>query len=295
MAHPATSPSTENKKRLMIVLALTGTYLIAEVVGGILTGSLALLADAGHMLTDVSGLAIALFAIHIAELPANEKRTFGYYRAEILSSVMNAVILIGLSLYILFEAYQRFQSPPEVKSTGMFIVAGVGLVINLIGMKLLKSASEKSLNMKGAYFEVLSDLLTSIGVMVGAVIIAITGWNWVDPVVSAGIGLFIFPRTWILLKEAVGVLLEGTPANLNLQSLRETLCKIPGVESIHDLHAWSVTSGMNAVSAHVVLSDSQQSFEILKIARESILSNFEVSHVTLQLEPRGFAELEVHI
>ncbi|MGH9929540.1 MAG: cation diffusion facilitator family transporter [Pyrinomonadaceae bacterium] len=219
------SAAGKSKKRLEIVLALTTAYLVAEVVGGFLTHSLALLADAGHMFTDVAGLGLALFAIRFAERPATPERTYGYYRIEILAALVNAIALIGISLYILYEAFERFRNPPEIQSGPMLAVASGGFIVNLAGIYLLRAASKESLNMKGAYFEVLSDMLTSIGVIVAGVIMLTTGWYYADPIISAGIGLFILPRTWMLLRDAVGVLLEGTPADVNVASLREAIGK----------------------------------------------------------------------
>lgn len=290
-----TSAAGRNKKRLVVVLLLTGAYLIAEVIGGYVTGSLALLADAGHMLTDVGGLGLALLAINFAERPATPERTYGYHRVEILAAVANAVILLGVSFYVLFEAYQRLRHPPEVQSGPMLVVAVVGLIVNLVGMRLLASASEESLNMKGAYFEVLSDLLTSVGVIVAALVMMKTGWYWADPLISAGIGLFIFPRTWVLLRDAVAVLLEGVPSGVNLAALREALRAVDGVQDVHDLHAWSLTSGVNAMSAHVVMSPGFSGEDVLIRARQAALSSFPISHVTVQVEPAGFAELETHL
>ncbi len=290
----AAKDTTQNLKNLTLVLILTGTYLLAEVAGGILTKSLALLADAGHMLTDVGGLAISIFAIKIANRSADSKRTYGYYRAEILGSLVNSVILLGLSFYILFEAYKRFSTPPEVQTTGMLIVAIIGLAINLIGMKILRSASRESLNMKGAYFEVLSDLLTSVGVIIGAVVIAFTGWNWIDPLVSAGIGLFIIPRTWILLKASVSVLLEGTPSDINLQDVRTALLAVSGVNAVHDLHVWSLTSKVNAMSAHLVITDARKYSDVLDDASRLMAENYGIRQVTLQPEPSVFPDLDIH-
>ncbi len=289
------SAGSKNKKNLAIVLGLTTTYLLAEVVGGLWTGSLALLADAGHMLTDVFGLALALFAIWFAERKATPEKTYGYYRVEILAALTNAVILIGISFYILYEAYERFKNPPEVESKGMLIIAGIGLVINLVGMYILRAGSSESLNMKGAYFEVLSDMLTSIGVIIAGVIMVTTGWYYADPLISAGIGLFILPRTWALLKDAVGVLLEGTPSDVNIANLREGLAKIEGVASIHDLHVWSLTSGINALSVHAVLANGGQYEDVLVRVHKHCLDNFKISHVTVQVEPLDFAEHETHL
>ncbi|AMM50735.1 cation diffusion facilitator family transporter [Nibribacter koreensis] len=291
----AVSPGSQNKSRLKWVLGLTLLYLIAEVIGGIWTKSLALLADAGHMLTDVGGLAFALIAIKLAERKATPEKTFGYYRAEILAALANAVILIGISLYILYEAYLRFRNPPEVESKSMLVIASIGLVINLVGMYILRKGSNDSLNMKGAYFEVLSDMLTSIGVIVAGVIMWTTGWYYADPILSAGIGLFILPRTWILLKDAVSILLEGTPADVNLGSLREAMVKLPGVADVHDLHVWSLTSGVNAMSAHVVLQETAAANEVLKSIDDQVKKSFKISHTTIQLETPDYQEQETHL
>lgn len=291
----AHTPSSRNKRRLGLVLALTSSYLIVEVVGGLLTGSLALLADAGHMLTDIGGLGLALLAIRFAERPATPEKTYGYYRVEILAALVNAVFLIGISVYVLYEAYQRFRSPPEVQSQPMIIVAAVGLVVNILGVIILRTGSKESLNMKGAYFEVLSDLLTSVGVIVGGGVMAVTGWYIVDPILSAGIGLFIFPRTWMLLKDAVGILLEGTPSDINLKALREGIEQVPGVADVHDLHVWALTSGVNAMSAHVVC-DGQTSYDqVMSAVRAHILREFKIQHVTLQVEPSACEPGDTHL
>lgn len=294
-AHGGQSAAGKNKRNLIIVLGLTGTYLIAEVVGGIWFNSLALLADAGHMLTDVFGLALALAAIWFAQRKATPERTYGYYRFEILAALANSVVLIGISLYILYEAYQRFVEPPEVQSLGMMIVASIGLVINVAGMFILRAGSKESLNMKGAYFEVLSDMLTSVGVIIAGVIMLTTGWYYADPIISAGIGLFILPRTWALMKDAVGVLIEGTPADVNITALRESLTRIEGVAGIHDLHVWSLTSGVNAMSVHAVIESDDQHDLVLERVHEHCTEEFKISHVTVQTECRGFAEHETHL
>lgn len=289
------SAGYQNKKQLVTVLVLTGSYLIAEVIGGILTGSLALLADAGHMLTDVGGLALALFAINMTQRAASATRTYGYYRAEILAALTNAVVLIGISLYILYEAYQRFRNPPEVSSKSMLLVACLGLIINIIGMLVLRKGSKESLNMKGAYFEVLSDMLTSIGVIIAAVIMLTTGWYYADPIISAGIGLFILPRTWILLKDAVGVLLEGTPSDVNVDEVRKAILSIAGVKAVHDLHVWALTSGYNALSAHVVIENGLAYNDTLTVINNAVTSNFKINHTTIQLEGGNYKEEQTHL
>lgn len=289
------SATGRNKRQLMLVFGFTTLYLIVEVIGGLVTGSLALLADAGHMLTDVGGLGLALLAIRFAERPATPARTYGYYRGEILSAVANAVVLIGISVYILYEAYQRFRNPPAVESLGMLGVAAVGLVVNIVGMLLLRRGSTESLNLKGAYFEVLSDMLSSIGVIAAGLIMWATEWYYADPLFSAGIGLFILPRTWTLLREAVGVLLEGTPSDVNVASLRAAIAGAPGVTAVHDLHVWSLTSGLNAMSAHAVLAPRAVYEEVLRAVQARVTSDFTISHATIQVEPAGHAENERHL
>lgn len=289
------SAGSRNKRSLAIVFGLTSLYLIVEVVGGLLTKSLALLADAGHMLTDVAGVGLALLAIRFAERPASPERTYGYYRFEILAALTNAVVLILISLYILYEAYQRFLNPPKVESGAMLGVAAVGLAVNLIGMYILRAGSKESLNMKGAYFEVLSDMLTSIGVMVAGVIMLTTGWYYADPLISAGIGLFILPRTWALLKDAVGVLLEGTPSDVNVAALREGLSQVEGVAAVHDLHVWSLTSGVNATSFHAVMAEGAMHDDVLARLHDHVTKNFEIDHITVQVERGDFAKHETHL
>lgn len=284
-----------NLSRLLIVLGLTSIYLVAEVVGGLLTNSLALLADAGHMFTDVAGLALAVLAIRFAQRPPTPQRSYGYYRAEILAALANGVILIGVSLYILYEAYERFRSPPEVQSGAMLVVAGIGLLVNIIGMLLLRSGAGQNLNVKGAYFEVLSDLLTSIGVIIAAAVMLTTGWYYADPLISAAIGLFILPRTWRLVREATGVLLEGTPSGVDLISVREVLGATPGVMEIHDLHVWSLTSGQHALSAHAVLANGAIHGEVLRDLHNRATRELKMSHVTIQLEPAGWETSETHL
>ena len=294
MAHDRTAAG-RHQRPLVITLILTTAFLVAEVIGGLLTQSLALLADAGHMLTDVGGLALALFAIRFAARPATPERTYGYYRAEILAALTNAVVLVGISIYILVEAYQRFKNPPEVASGLMLVIALIGLGVNLAGMLILRTGSSESLNLRGAYFEVLSDMVSSLGVILAALIIFVTGWRYADPLVSAGIGLFILPRTWTLLRQAVGVLLEGVPSDVNVTSLRETIAATDGVEGVHDLHVWALTSGMNAMSAHVVCANSASRDDVLSRVHERVRSTFAISHVTVQIESPGWERSETHL
>ena len=294
MAHIHTA-AARHQRELVITLIVTTGFLVAEVTGGILTQSLALLADAGHMFTDVGGLALALFAIRFAARPATPERTYGYYRAEILAALTNAVVLIGISIYILYEAYQRFLNPPEVASGLMLVIALIGLGVNVTGMLILRAGARESLNLQGAYFEVLSDMVSSLGVILAALIIWTTGWRYADPLVSAGIGLFIVPRTWALLRQAVGLLLEGTPSDVNLASLRESLAAVEGVQGVHDLHVWALTSGVNAMSAHVVCNGATSHDEMLRRVHDHIRSTFPIGHVTVQLESEGWEQAETHL
>ena len=294
MAHDRTAAGS-HQRSLVITLVLTTAFLVVEVIGGLLTHSLALLADAGHMLTDVGGLTLALFAIRFAARPATAERTYGYYRAEILAALTNAMVLIGISVYILFEAYQRFRHPPDVESGPMLLIAVIGLGVNLAGIVTLRTGSSESLNLQGAYFEVLSDMVSSLGVIAAALIMWTTGWRYADPLVSAGIGLFIVPRTWRLLRQAVGVLLEGTPSEINVASLREAIGQIDGVQSVHDLHVWTLTSGINAMSVHVVCTSGASRDELLSRVHDGVRSTFAINHLTVQLESEGWERTETHL
>jgi cobalt-zinc-cadmium efflux system protein len=277
------SSAARGQRRLLFVLGLTAIYLIAEVAAGLLTNSLALLADAGHMLTDVLGLGMALFAIRFAQRPATPAKTYGFYRAEILAALANSVLLFGVAGYIVYEASRRLQQPPEIDSLPMLVVALGGLVVNLIGAKLLHTGSRLSLNVQGAFLEVVSDLLGSLGVIVAAAIIYFTGWWLADPIISIVIGLFILPRTWRLLKSALDVLLEATPAHMNLADIEATMRAVPGVASVHDLHVWTITSGFVAMSGHV-LADDRRSSDVLHDVQVMLRERFGIEHATLQVE-----------
>jgi cobalt-zinc-cadmium efflux system protein len=274
----------KHKSRLAIALGLTTTFMVAEVVGGLWTGSLALLADAAHMLTDAGGLALALIAIRFAERPATPQATYGYVRAEVLSALANAVVLLLLTVYILYEAYKRFLDPPEIIGGPMLVVAVIGLIVNLISMKLLSSGSSESINVKGAYFEVLSDMLGSLGVIVAAVVVLLTGWTLVDPIIGAGIGLFIVPRTWILLKQAIHILIEGTPPEVDIKLIEQRLMAVAGVTAVRDLHVWTITSGLDAMSCHLVLDDMAKASNVLLTANAVLRGEFKLDHTTIQTE-----------
>ena len=281
-----TSAGNKHNKSLKIVFSITLVYFIVEVIVGFMSNSLALLSDAAHMLTDVAGQALALFAIWMASKLRNSKKTYGYLRTEIFSALINAIVLIFISGYILYEAWQRFQDPPKVAGFSMLIVASIGLIINLISMKILKSGSEESINIKGAFLEVVADMLSSIAVIIAGIIILSTGWLLIDPIISALIGLFILPRTFGLLKESVDILLEGVPKDVNYDAVEKYISKNPGVDSIHDLHIWSLTSGVNALSGHIIMKPETTITEmndiIFKIKKE-LNSSYKISHTTLEV------------
>ena len=273
----------ENAKKLTIALSLTITFLIVEVIAGFITQSLALLSDAAHMFTDAAALAIALAAIKVTKRPADDKRTFGYQRFEILAALFNASMLFVVAVYILFEAYQRFTHPPEIQSVGMMIVAVIGLIINLISMKILVSSAQDSLNVKGAYLEVLSDALGSVGVIIGAVIIYFTQWYWVDTIIAVLIGFWVLPRTWILLKQSINILLEGVPEEIDIEKLRQDLLALDGVESIHQLKVWAITSKNVHLTVHLFAPHADRN-QLYRNAYEMLSHQHGISEITLQIE-----------
>jgi cobalt-zinc-cadmium efflux system protein len=278
------SAAGAHRGRLRMVFLITTLVLVVEVIGGLVSGSLALLADAGHMLTDAAGIGLALLAIWFAARPATPARTYGYYRVEILAAVVNAVLLFGVAGFVLVEAWRRLQDPPEVASGLMLTVALVGLVANAASLWLLRRGQAESLNLRGAYLEVLGDLLGTAAVLVAAAVIAITGFQAADPIASALIGLLILPRTWRLLREAVDVLLEATPKGVDMDEVRRHLLETPGVTDVHDLHAWTITSGLPVLSAHVVLDNGADSGQVLDGLGECLVGHFDIEHSTFQLE-----------
>ncbi|MHB8960484.1 MAG: cation diffusion facilitator family transporter [Candidatus Limnocylindrales bacterium] len=292
MAHDHGSAAAANRGRLVAVLALSLGILAVEVVGGIAANSLALLADAGHMLTDVVGVGMALLAIWFAGRPATNGRTFGYLRVEIIAAVTNAFLLFGVAAFILFEAWRRLSEPPEVASGLMLAVALVGLAANAVSMFLLRHAQSESLNMRGAYLEVMGDFFGSGAVIVAAVVIAVTGWTTADAVASAAIALLILPRTFALLREATDVLLEATPKGVDMDHVRQHILDAPGVVDCHDLHAWTVTSGMNVVSAHVTIAEGADPAATLDALCACLSDDFDIEHSTFQLETVDRRRLE---
>lgn len=291
--HNHALPSIQNEKILWIAFALTTTFLIAEATAGFLLNSLALLSDAAHMFTDSAALGIALAAVRIARKPADQYRTYGYHRFEILAATFNALLLFGVAIYILYEAWQRFRSPVEVQSIGMIAVAFLGLVINFISMKLLSSGKDSSLNLKGAYLEVWSDLIGSVGVIIGGIIIYFTNWVWVDTVVAVGIGLWVLPRTWVLLKESLNLLLEGVPLGIDIEEVEKEILKLKGVVSLHDLHLWGITSGKNSLTAHILMDGTVESPDLIETIQTMLQDKFSISHTTLQCESHLCKQAEV--
>ncbi len=290
--HGAQSAAAAGARRLALVLGLVVAYLVVEVVGGLLTNSLALLADAGHMGTDAAGLVLALLAIWFARRPATAEKSFGYYRIEIFAAVANAVILFGVAGFILYEAIQRFAAPPEVVGVPMLGIAAVGLLVNLIAMRLLHAGAQGSLNLRGAYLEVLGDLLGSIAVIVAGLVIVVTGWNPIDPIASVLIAGLILPRTWGLLREAVDVLLQATPKGVDLDEVRQHILRAEGVADAHDLHAWTLTSGIHVVSAHVVMRAGCDPARVLEELCACLTDDFDMEHSTIQLETFDRRRLE---
>jgi cobalt-zinc-cadmium efflux system protein len=289
------SAAGRNRKNLYIVLGLTGSFLLVEVIGGLLTGSLALLADAGHMMTDVFGLLMALIAIRLGERPANGKKTYGYYRTEILAALLNAALLLLVSGYILYEAIQRFSHPETVLGEGMLGVAVTGLLVNLASLVILSKGADESLNIRGAYLEVMSDMLGSVGVIVAGIIILMTNWYLADPIVGVGIGLFVVPRAFTLLGEALNILLEGVPKGVNMDEVRQAIQALPYVVEVHDLHLWTITSGMHAMSGHVRVCNLQNYCDILGQIQGLMHRRFDIEHCTIQLEIEEFAEsMKIH-
>ncbi|CCH87083.1 Cation efflux system protein czcD [Modestobacter italicus] len=262
-----------------------------EVVGGIVSGSLALISDAAHMGTDVLGLGLALAAIQLAKRPATGGRTYGTYRLEVLAAVINGLLLFGVAFYVLYEAVQRFMDPPEVLGVPMLVVASVGLIVNIISFRLLMAGSKESLNLKGAYLEVFSDMLGSIGVIISAIVITVTGFRYIDAIVAVLIGLFILPRTWQLMRQALRILMEVAPPGVDVDAATRELAGVPGVKEVHDLHIWTLTSGMEAATVHIVVNDADVDWHgVLDQTRHILMEEYGVTHPTIQLEPEEHIE-----
>ena len=288
MGHGHDHTHGANKKVLLISLFFITTYMIVEVIGGYLTNSLALLADAGHMLSDAISLAIALIAFKLGEKVASKSKTFGYKRFEILAAVLNGVTLIIIALFIFYEVIERFANPPEVATTGMLIISIIGLAINiLVAWIMMRGADvEGNLNMRGAYLHVLSDMLGSVGAIVAALLIMFFGWGWADPLASVIVAFLVLRSGYYVTKAAIHVLMEGTPQNVNVNDVIQTIEKVKGIQSIHDLHIWTITSGLNALSCHVVVDAELTIAESERMLRkiEHDLEHKGIMHITIQLE-----------
>ena len=273
-----------HEKPLWWALGLTSTFLLVEVGAAFWTNSLALLSDAAHMATDTLALVIALVAVRLSRRPPDAKRTYGYARLEALGACVNGALLFVVAAYILWEAQARFREPQAIASGGMLLVAVIGLVINLIAMRLLQAGAGESLNVKGAYLEVWSDMLGSVAVIIGALLIRFTGWQWVDAVLAILIGLWVLPRTWVLLREALNVLLEGVPKGLSLAQVRAAMEAQAGVDDLHDLHVWALASNTPALTAHVVVAAGHDDQALRRQLAELLHARFGIDHITLQLE-----------
>lgn len=293
--HTSARAGARHLRPLVIAFGLVVIFMVVEIVAGFATGSLALLSDAGHMATDAIGLGMALAAITAAnKVDTGVHRTYGLYRLEILAALANAVLLFGVAGYVLIEAARRFQDPPEVLSGPMLLVATLGLIVNLIGWRLLRQGAAESINVEGAFLEVLADLIGSVGVIIAALLLRYAGWAYADPVFGAAIGLFILPRAWRLGRRALRVLVQAAPEGLDLADLHDRLASIPGVTDIHDLHVWTLTSEMDVATVHMVTRDGTDPHPILDQARALLEADHGISHATLQVEPdthKGCAEV----
>ncbi len=298
--HASGTATAGQRRRLAVVLGLTLAVLVAEVVGAAVTGSLALLADAGHMATDAAGIALALGAVTLAQRPAVGRRTFGWQRLEILSAVANGLLLLGVAGYVGVQAVRRIGAPPEIDSTPMLAVAVLGLGVNLVALAVLHRGRTTSLNVRGAYLEVLADALGSVAVVVAALVLAATGWTPADTIASVLIACLVLPRAWHLLREALDVLLEAAPRGVDLAEVRSHILQVDGVLGVHDLHAWTITSGLPVLSAHVVVTEEAlqagHGGRVLDSLCECLGDHFDMAHCTFQLEAEAHAghESPVH-
>jgi cobalt-zinc-cadmium efflux system protein len=287
-SHVSLSAGARHKGPLLAAFLVLFVFMVVEVVGGIFTNSLALLSDAGHMLTDVIGIGMALAAIHLATRgSARSHRTFGWYRLEILAALANSVLLLGVAVYVLIEAINRFGNPADVLGGPMLVIAILGLIANLVAFWLLREGSKESLNVEGAYLEVLADTVGSVGVIVGAIILQYTGWEWVDPVVGIAIAVWIVPRTIRLAGQALRILVQAAPPGTDIDKLRADLAAVDGVVDVHDLHVWTLTSDMDVATAHLMVGSSVDQHGVLDRARDLLRERYGIGHATLQVEPEG--------
>jgi cobalt-zinc-cadmium efflux system protein len=289
----------QRARRLRIVLSLSSSYFVISIITVLTTSSLALLSEAGHVLADIGGIALALFAINYTRKPATPQRSYGFYRMEILASFVNSVILALLSVYVLYEAFRRIFEPPEIQSFPIIIVAAIGLALNFIGMLLLndrghhhthnddtdkQKEQEEILNVKAVYLEILSDTIGAAGVIVAGIIMLTTKFYLADPIISIVLALFMIPRTWSIMKKAIHILMEGSPSNIPHEKVKEAILGIKGVTGVFELHIWTITSGMNSLSAHVVIIDTSKSQVILQEINAVLEKQFKITHSTIQIE-----------
>lgn len=293
--HDHGTAAIRHEKPLWVAFGLTAAFLVVEVVGALWTNSLALLSDAAHMGTDVIALAISLVAVRLARRPADARRTYGYARMEAIGALANGGLLFLVAGYILWESVGRFLAPPPVASTGMLVVAALGLLVNLVAMRLLKAGAGESLNVKGAYLEVWSDMLGSLAVVIGALVIKATGWAVVDPAIAVLIGLWVLPRTWVLLREAGHLLMQGVPSGLDLEAVRTAIEAHDGVRDVHDLHAWALGSREPVLTAHLVLAEGRGDADAVRAAIARLLHDrFGIGHATLQVEAAHCGDHHLH-
>ncbi|PYV45338.1 MAG: cation transporter [Acidobacteria bacterium] len=295
-SHPASSecPGSTQQSALKIALGLTSLFTIVEFLGGWFTNSLALMADAGHMLTDVAALGLSIFALWFSSRPATAAKTYGFFRVEILAALANGTTLVVISAIIFYESYYRMKDPPEIKSGIMLSIAALGLVINLACAYFLHRSQQSSLNLRGAFLHVAADAVSSVGAIVAGLLMLFKKWYLADPLTSFLVGGLILYSSWRLVRDSVDILLEGTPAHIDLDLVRSELCKVEGVESIHDLHVWTLTSGMHAMSCHAVLSGNEDRHKILKELSQIVRLQFKIDHTTIQLEETSLQHQEMN-
>ena len=293
--HGGHGGGSRNRRGLAISLGLAAVYMLAEAVGGWLTGSLALLADAGHMLSDVAALGLSLFAMWMARRPATARRTYGYHRLEILAALVNGAVLVAISGFVIAEAWQRFRQPQAVDAPVMMGIAAGGLLINLVSLWLLREGRDESLNVRGAWLHVLTDALGSVQALVAGGLIWRFGWQWADPTASVLISLLVVYSSWSLLREAAGVLMESAPSHIDVGEVREAMIGVRGVVEVHDLHVWTITSGMESLSAHVVVKDERFDCDLLSEIRALLHDRFGIHHTTVQIETEEFVEHPAHL
>lgn len=286
----AASAAGRHRRPMAIAFGLTAVFMVVEIAAGLVFDSLALLSDGAHMATDVLGLGMALAAITLAARPASSQRSFGSYRLEVLAALANAVLLFGVAGYVLVEAVRRFASPPEVPGLPLLVVAVLGLVVNVISFRLLTAGAQESLNVRGAYLEVLADMLGSVAVIIAAGIIFLTGWRYADPIIGAAIGLFILPRTWKLGGQAVRILMQAAPAGMDVDAVQARIAELAGVQEVHDLHVWTLTSGLDTASGHVTVDDGADYHDVLDRVATLLAEEYAIEHATIQCEPAHHVE-----